>query len=75
MNKFKNKAYDRSNPFYDNHVFSSADTQRKIFSKWKYWWLFFFPTYAQISIDSNDIFYFKIVGGRYYLWDIENKDK
>lgn len=58
-----------NNPFYDNHVFNEEDLQRAIITKWDKLWLWLFPTYVQVN--NEDVFHFKIVGGRYYLMKVE----
>ncbi len=60
---------DRSkdNPFYNNHVFTYKDLQRKALKidLWERFWLMFRPTLVQLS--GRYVFHYKTMGGRYYL--------
>ncbi len=62
---------DRSkdNPFYSNHVFSEFDRSR---ASLKLSWverafLFLLPTYAQIGVDCDYVFFYKHWRGRIYI--------
>ena len=57
------------NPFYSNHVFNMEDLQRKAL---KITWgerfiLRFLPTYVQIALDCDYVFFYKRWNGRHYL--------
>ena len=64
IESFKSKAA-RSNPFYDNHLFTEKDLYRVPFNKWSWLWLWIFPTLVQIN--HGYVFYYKIVNGAYWF--------
>jgi len=64
------KKANKDNPFYDNHLFSRDDLERRIFSKWNLLWLWIFPT--KVSIVDGYAFHFKVINGAYWLMKIEN---
>lgn len=58
------------NPFYSNHVFKEFDLDRVKISFWEYPFLWFRPTYVQISDGYS--WHFKRDGsGRYFLMKAE----
>ena len=61
------------NPFYDNHLFTEWDCQRRPMRWWQYPWLWFYPTYVQIN--DGYVWHYKVVGGAYYLMKYEEFQK
>ena len=72
----------KSNPFYNNYVFTEKDLKR---AKIRWWelplFLWFTKTYAQTAVDNEFgavernryIFYYKVWGAKYYLIKIKNQ--
>ena len=59
------------NPFYNNYVFSEKDLDRTIIKKWQYPFLWFLPTYIQLS--EGYYFHFKYWQGKVFLMKVEVK--
>lgn len=59
----------KDNPFYSNHVFNMKDLQRKSLklTLGERIILRFLPTYVQVAIDCDYVFFYKRWNGRYYL--------
>ena len=59
---------ETKNPFYDNHVFTKEDLKRlefNVISYWEFPFLIFSTTYVQLN--DGYVFYYKHMGGRYFL--------
>ena len=57
------------NPLYSNHLFKDFDINRVKISKWEYPFLWFLPTYVQMT--DNYVIKYKQWGGRYFFMGFE----
>lgn len=63
----------KENPFFDNHLFKKEDLERTNITWRDKLWLWLFPTKVQLT--EIGVFFYKNVGGSYYLMNIEKMRK